>query len=909
MGDKPVLLSSPTRRPSKLASFFTSTTKRFFRKSTNQLVCDDDASVAETVPLEDDDAPPPRGRPRRATDTFMEIARRKASLSPESPSSERRPSSFDEDGIPSELPAPEEPLLDESARSSFEMKAVVERLAERHPLERISDEEREALWLEREHASKFPSLLPTWWLAVPVGDREKLAEARQLLARWSRRDESATKRFRPRQQLHRTQSGSYVQTWPDSPNTPMKKSKRIDPLSTHCRVALELLGFRVTDAAVREYACRRIDEMRDDHLADVVLQLVQALKLETSHDSALARLLVRRALCAPLVIGHRLFWLLRSEMHQPGVCERFGVVLHAFLAACGPDIRDHLALECRVDAILGDVANKIKQETFKSARHKARGFLLAADKEIRGLVEERRAKVLHDRNNSICSPPPPGTGATLFPSSAPSPPPPGSRPIPPPPPPSRGLHLRSPFATSIHQDQPPSPTPWLAASAGVSCCLDPTLRCRGIDVPKCRVLSSKKQPLLVVLRNADPGGDDVHVIYKHGDDLRQDQLTLQLVRFMDELWRNQGLDLQMWPYRCVASGAESGMIEVVREARTTADIQVEYGKGATGAFKDNVVSAYIQAHNVDVRSFERARATFIASCSGYCVATHVLGVGDRHADNIMVTTSGRLFHIDFGHFLGNFKDKFGIKRERSPFVFTPDMKNVMSVTLEPYERQRRMLSQILAEKLATPAPRKQRPAPDVQRLGYHDFENFCCDAYNAVRDKAPSFVVLFMLMLPAGLPELYDPAHIAYMIDQLALDLSPARAADKFRNDIKNAHRDIWRRVDNYFHNRCVFALVCRDCVSAAGSTPPRTTLRRSRRRRFPCCDTRLLALCCRWCRAARRRGKKPPLSVSIYRVLGHYWRRRDVAVGNISGASLSLTPFVIKAVVAIMAIRHWRPL
>ena len=33
--------------------------------------------------------------------------------------------------------------------------------------------------------------------------------------------------------------------------------------------------------------------------------------------------------------------------------------------------------------------------------------------------------------------------------------------------------------------------------------------------------------------------------------------------------------------------------------------------------------------------------------------------------------------IDFGHFLGNFKTKFGFKRERSAFVFTPEMAFVM----------------------------------------------------------------------------------------------------------------------------------------------------------------------------------------------------------------------------------------
>lgn len=112
--------------------------------------------------------------------------------------------------------------------------------------------------------------------------------------------------------------------------------------------------------------------------------------------------------------------------------------------------------------------------------------------------------------------------------------------------------------------------------------------------------------------------------------------------------------------------------------------QIEHG--LTGSFKDRPIADWLAKHNPSPLEYERAVDNFTASCAGYSVATYVFGVCDRHNDNIMVKSTGHLFHIDFGKFLGDAQMFGNFKRDRTPFVLTSDMAYVINGGDKPSQK-------------------------------------------------------------------------------------------------------------------------------------------------------------------------------------------------------------------------------
>uniref|UniRef100_A0A4W5PJ28 Phosphatidylinositol-4,5-bisphosphate 3-kinase catalytic subunit alpha n=1 Tax=Hucho hucho TaxID=62062 RepID=A0A4W5PJ28_9TELE len=198
---------------------------------------------------------------------------------------------------------------------------------------------------------------------------------------------------------------------------------------------------------------------------------------------------------------------------------------------------------------------------------------------------------------------------------------------------------------------------------------------------ECRMMSSAKRPLWLNWENPDMMSELLfqsnEIIFKNGDDLRQDMLTLQIIRIMENIWQNQGLDLRMLPYGCLSIGDCVGLIEVVRNSHTIMQIQCKGGLKGALQFNSHTLHQWLKDKNRG-EMYDQAIDLFTRSCAGYCVATFILGIGDRHNSNIMVKDDGQLFHIDFGHFLDHKKKKFGYKRERVPFVLTQDFLIVIS---------------------------------------------------------------------------------------------------------------------------------------------------------------------------------------------------------------------------------------
>lgn len=239
--------------------------------------------------------------------------------------------------------------------------------------------------------------------------------------------------------------------------------------------------------------------------------------------------------------------------------------------------------------------------------------------------------------------------------------------------------------------------------------LDPDIYIKGIVPGKTTLFNSALMPAKLTFITADNA--EYVAIFKHGDDLRQDQLILQMITLMDKLLRKENLDLKLTPYRVLATSSKHGFMQYINS--------ITVAEASSAANGGSILNFFRKHHPCETGPFGIAAEimdTYIKSCAGYCVITYLLGVGDRHLDNLLLTTAGNLFHIDFGYILG-----------RDPKPMPPPMK----------------LSKEMVEAMG-----------GISSEYHHEFRKQCYTAFLHLRRHANVMLNLFSLMVDASVPDI-----------------------------------------------------------------------------------------------------------------------------------------------------------
>jgi phosphatidylinositol-4,5-bisphosphate 3-kinase len=132
----------------------------------------------------------------------------------------------------------------------------------------------------------------------------------------------------------------------------------------------------------------------------------------------------------------------------------------------------------------------------------------------------------------------------------------------------------------------------------------------------------------------------------------------------------------------------------------------------------------------------------------------------------MIQQDGHFFHIDFGHFLGNWKVKCRVKREDGSFHFSPACVDTIG---------------------------------DEPEMKLFQEEAKC--ALEILRKNSALLISLFMLMLGTGIQELREPENILYIKKRLYMEMKSEEAGAAFEQLIQDSIGSTVTKINNFCHN------------------------------------------------------------------------------------------------------------
>jgi hypothetical protein len=323
-------------------------------------------------------------------------------------------------------------------------------------------------------------------------------------------------------------------------------------------------------------------------------------------------------------------------------------------------------------------------------------------------------------------------------------------------------------------------------------------RIRALVPDTCNVFKSTAFTVHVVfLRSTKTSASSLSlpIILKLKDDLRTDAACLRLFRRIWDLWQNEGA-LNLFPknllYGVLPLNDHFGLVEfidsvplsriILQGDEDTGDKAIDNGykndKNNTNTNTNtntthdtfNTKEWSLCNHLQSMPDPESANKNFMSSCVGFSLLTHLLGIGDRHLDNLLLTnTHGHLLHIDFSYLFGS-----------DPKPFPPPIK-ITREMIRGFETK--------------PA------ASSVAK--WNEFKGLCFTALSLLRKKAAFISALIESEFSNFHPdsEMADPRQrIKFVQDRLGCLISQAECLQKFDKLLEESRSAMLPQVMETIH-------------------------------------------------------------------------------------------------------------
>ena len=200
---------------------------------------------------------------------------------------------------------------------------------------------------------------------------------------------------------------------------------------------------------------------------------------------------------------------------------------------------------------------------------------------------------------------------------------------------------------------------WVRKNGPVKLPWDTSIECIGVVGEGILCFNSATKPWkvpLIVKKNGKETRIDILVKF---EDVRKDKLTMIMSKFIQSVCPDI-VDIKTYNVFPIDDGC--GWIEMVEQSNTLYDVKYKF---------NTTLQNYIMDLNPNL-TVSKMRRKFIKTCVSSCVLCYVLGVGDRHLENILVTKDGQLLHIDFSYILGDDPKNLEIEMK-----ITEDMLNML----------------------------------------------------------------------------------------------------------------------------------------------------------------------------------------------------------------------------------------